>query len=75
MEQLTLRDLIGYWEFHNRTEGKSPNTIRWYNHELGKFEEFLVGEGASTLLAEIGEPEVRAYIAYLQQKRKWDDTE
>ena len=75
MEQLTLRDLIGYLEFHNRTEGKSSNTIRWYNHELGKFEQFLVGEGASTLLAEIGEPEVRAYIAYLQQKRKWDDTE
>ena len=40
MEQLSLRDLIGYWDFHNRTEGKSPNTIRWYNHELGKLERF-----------------------------------
>ena len=75
MEQLTLRDLIGYWDFHNRTEGKSPNTIRWYSYELGKFERFLVGEGSSTLIAEIGEPQVRAYIAYLQQKRKWDDTD
>ena len=75
MEQLTLRDLIGYWEFHNRTEGKSPNTIRWYSYELGKFEHFLVREGSSTLIAEIGEPQVRAYIAYLQQKRKWDDTD
>jgi len=34
-----------------------------------------VREGASTLIAEIGEPQVRAYIAYLQQKRKWDDTD
>ena len=75
MEQLALRDLIGYWEFHNRTEGKSPNTIRWYSYELGKFEHFLVREGSSTLIAEIGEPQVRAYIAYLQQKRKWDDTD
>ena len=75
MEQLSLRDLIGYWDFHNRTEGKSPNTIRWYSYELGKLERFLVREGASTLIAEIGEPQVRAYIAYLQQKRKWDDTD
>ena len=75
MEQLSLRDLIGYWDFHNRTEGTSPNTIRWYSYELGKLERFLVREGASTLIAEIGEPQVRAYIAYLQQKRKWDDTD
>jgi integrase/recombinase XerC/integrase/recombinase XerD len=75
MEQLTLQDLIGYWEFHNRTEGKSSNTIRWYNQELGKFEQFLEREGASTLLADLSEPEVRAYVAYLQQKRKWDDNE
>ena len=75
MEQLTLRDLIGYWEFNNRTEGKSPNTIRWYNQELGKFEQFLERDDGSTLLADLGEPEVRAYIAFLQQKRKWDDNE
>ncbi len=68
-------DLIGYWEFHNRTKGKSPNTIRWYSYELGKLERFLVGEGSSPLIAEIGEPRVRAYIAYLQQKQKWDDTD
>lgn len=75
MERLELRDLIGYWEFHNRTEGKSPATVRWYNHTLAMFERFLEQEGRSTLLADVGEPEVRAYIAYLQQKRKWDDTD
>jgi site-specific recombinase XerD len=75
MEQLTLRDLIGYWAFHNRTEGKSPNTVRWYDYELGAFEQFLRGRGHSTLIGDIGEPEVREYIAYLQQKRKWDNTD
>ncbi|MQA00998.1 MAG: tyrosine-type recombinase/integrase [Dehalococcoidia bacterium] len=75
MEQLTLRDLIGYWEFHNRTENKSRNTIAWYNHTLTMFERFLQGDGDPPFMADIGEPEVRAYIAYLQQKRKWDDTD
>ena len=75
MERLSLRDAIGHWEFHNRTEGKSPNTIGWYNAQLGKFAQFLEKDGASTLLDDVGEPQARAYIAYLQQKRKWDDTE
>ena len=44
---LTLRDLIGYFEFHNRTEGKSPRTVDWYNQALGAFEEFLSRGGSS----------------------------
>lgn len=75
MEQLTLRDLIGYWEFHNRTEGKSRATIAWYNHTLGKFERFLQEDVEPVLMADVGEPEVRSYIAYLQQKHKWSETD
>ncbi|MYJ58135.1 MAG: tyrosine-type recombinase/integrase, partial [Chloroflexi bacterium] len=75
VEQLSLAEAIDHWEFHNRTEGKSPNTVVWYNQQLKGFERFLEREGGSTLLAAIGEREVRAYIAYLQQKRKWDDTD
>ncbi len=75
MEQLTLADLIGYWAFHNRTEGKSANTVAWYDAQLGTFERFLAAREASTLIADVAEPEVRAYIEYLQQKRKWDDTD
>ena len=75
MEQLTLRDLIGYWEFHNRTEGKSAATVRWYNDVLGMFERFLQASEESLLIAELGEPQVRSYVAYLQQKHKWDDTD
>lgn len=75
MEPLTLRDAIGYWEFHNRTEGKSRDTIAWYNHALGTFERFLESAGKSTALAQVGEPEVRAYIAHLQQRRKWEGSD
>ena len=28
MDQLTIGDLIRYFEFHNRTEGKSPKTAQ-----------------------------------------------
>ncbi len=34
VNQLTLEDLKEYWEFHNRTEGKSEKTIKWYNEVL-----------------------------------------
>lgn len=74
MEQLTLHDLIGYWEFHNRTEGKSQKTIDWYNHVLGKFECFLQENGDSLLIEEIGEPQVRAFIRHLQLQRKWESS-
>lgn len=52
---VTLRELIGYWEFHNRSENKSPDTIRWYNEALGLFERFLASKGRSRLI-DIGEP-------------------
>jgi integrase/recombinase XerC/integrase/recombinase XerD len=73
VDQLTLRDLIGYYEFHNRTEGKSPKTISWYKQSLDLFERFLVRSGISRQIADIGEPEVRAFIAHLQNKVKWSE--
>lgn len=72
---LTLRDLIGYYEFHNRTEGKSAKTVSWYNQSLGAFEGFLLRTERSVLVDELGEAEVRAFIAYLQTKTKWSDVE
>jgi site-specific recombinase XerD len=71
VEQLTLTDLAHLFEFHNRTEGKSGRTIGWYNEVLGRFASFLEREGTSLLIDNIGEPEVRAFIAYLQAKYKW----
>ena len=70
MNQLTLADLREYWEFHNRTEGKSGKTIKWYNDVLNLFERFLESEQLPTFIADIGEPEVRAFIHYLQNKTK-----
>ncbi len=75
VNQLTLEDLREYWEFHNRTEGKSEKTIAWYNEVLRKLERFLERERRSTFIKDIGEPEVRAFIHFLQNKIKWSDDE
>lgn len=69
MSELTLADLRAYYEFHNRTEGKSPKTIAWYNEVLSRFELFLARAGRSTFIKDLGEPEVREFIAYLQSRR------
>lgn len=71
VNQLTLEDLKEYWEFHNRTEGKSERTIKWYNEVLRLLQKFLQDEGLSTFIKDVGEPEVRAFIHHLQNKTKW----
>jgi len=68
-----LSVLAGHFELYNRTEGKSPDTIKWYNQALNQFHRFLVESEKSTMLAELGEAEVREFILYLQQRRKWKD--
>ncbi len=63
VNELTLRQLIGYWEFHNQTEGKSPATVRWYNESLGAFERFLERDGRSLYIVDLDEADARAFIA------------
>ncbi len=55
-----LRDA---YSVYNRTTGKSPATIRWYNEKLELFERFL---GPRAKLADVTVPSVREYVADLQ---------
>jgi len=73
-ESADLAALGRYYEVYNRTDGKSPKTVEWYNQTLKQFGQFLVESGKSTNLADIGEPEVRSYIIYLQGRRRWQDS-
>lgn len=57
-----------HFEIHNRTEGKSPRTVGWYNEVLGLFYAWLEGEGLSTALGDIDEMVVRQFILYLQSR-------
>ena len=39
------------------------------------FERFLEAREESVQIGDIGETQVRAYVAYLQQEHKWDDAD
>jgi len=66
---IELRQLIQHFEVFNRSEGKSPKTVKWYSDVLNLFLNWIESENRPTRLAEIGENEVRAFILHLQDKR------
>ncbi|PPR21089.1 MAG: hypothetical protein CFH40_01719 [Alphaproteobacteria bacterium MarineAlpha10_Bin3] len=46
-----LSVLMQHFEVNNRTEGKSPKTVGWYNEVLGLFLSFVRGIGLAALIA------------------------
>jgi integrase/recombinase XerC/integrase/recombinase XerD len=72
-DTIELSALARHFELYNRTEGKSPKTIEWYNQALRLFHRFLIESEKSTTLSDLGEPEVREFILYLQERRRWSD--
>ena len=67
MPNFDITTLIAHFEVHNRTEGKSPRTVEWYNEVLRLFLDWLTKSGLSTSLDQIGEPEARSFVLHLQQ--------
>lgn len=63
---IELSVLIQHFEVHNKTEGKSPRTVKWYNDVLGMFLGWLEEQGLPTDLKHIGENEARQFILYIQ---------
>jgi len=66
--QTDLSVLLQHFEVHNKTEGKSPRTVGWYNEVLGMFIKWLREDGSSTAIGEIDEYLVRRFILYIQEK-------
>ena len=56
------------FEVHNRSEGKSPKTIQWYNQALSIFGAWLKSEGRSTCVNDLQDPEGRAFVLHLQAR-------
>lgn len=55
----------------NKTTGKSPSTVWWYEQKLGLFERWL---GPDACLADLTIPNVRSYIVDLQERTtRWDN--
>ena len=63
-----LSVLIQHFEVHNKTEGKSPRTVGWYNEVLGMFIKWLVEDGSSTAINDIDENVVRRFILHVQER-------
>jgi integrase/recombinase XerC/integrase/recombinase XerD len=53
------------FEVYNKTVGKSPSTVWWYEQKLGLFERWL---GPTACLADVTIPNVRAFIVELQER-------
>ena len=70
---IELSSLVQHFELFNRTEGKSAKAIRWYEQSLKQFQRFLKKTGKLTNLARLGETEVREFIIFLQEKKRWQD--
>ncbi len=72
-DSIELGTLAREFEFYNRTEGKSQSTIDWYNLALKQLQRFPSKGERSSVLAGLGEPEVREFILYLQDRNRWQD--
>ena len=67
--KLELATLFHQYEVHNRSEGKSPRTVEWYAQVLELFNGWLVSQGKSTFLDDVGEGQVREFTLYLQGRK------
>ena len=67
--KMQLAELIKYFDTYNRSEGKSPSTLRWYQQTLGMFLGWLTETGQPTTLSKIDAYGVREFILWLKERR------
>lgn len=67
--KIGLDQLIQHFEIFNRSEGKSPKTVKWYSDVLNLFLRWLESEGMSKEIGAVGETEVRGFILHLQERK------
>ncbi len=66
---IELSKLIQIYGTFNRSEGKSPRTVEWYDEVLKQFSNWLNSKDKPANLGNISETDVREFILYLQEKR------
>ncbi|MFO7772789.1 MAG: tyrosine-type recombinase/integrase [Dehalococcoidia bacterium] len=67
--RIGLDQLIQHFEIFNRSEGKSPKTVKWYSDVLNLFLHWLESEGMSTEIGAVGEVEVRSFVLHLRERK------
>jgi site-specific recombinase XerD len=68
-----LEKLVLQYEAFNRSEGKTPKTVRWYNSCLGQFVDYLRSQNIVPVLANVDTEAVREYILHLQKRKRYND--
>jgi integrase/recombinase XerC/integrase/recombinase XerD len=70
--ELTLDELTRLLVNTKRSEGKSPQTIRWYRDGIGRYSAWLEGQQLAPTLAHFTLELVRAYTVDLQGRKRFD---
>ena len=65
---ISLAELIKYFDTYNRSEGKSPFTLRWYRQSLTMFLDWLTETDRPVTLGSTSENVVREFILYLRER-------
>ena len=66
-----LVKLLDEYRLSLQALNRSSKTISWYMQILGRYLNFLAERSLLKPLADLGAPELRAYILYLQQCERW----
>jgi len=66
---IQLAEPIRYFDTCNRSDCKSPYTLRWYRQTLNMFLGWLIETGRPVTLGSINEDTVREFILWLQERR------
>ena len=64
-DSIPFKKLREQFAVYNKTAGKSPNTVWFYEQKLGLFERWL---GPTACLADLTIPNVRSFIVELQER-------
>lgn len=66
---MELPSLISGYSLCAQTEGKSKNTVAIITNSVSYLNDFLISEGVSNDVTQIGTREIRTFISHLQQKK------
>lgn len=72
-DNIPLEKLVLQYQAFNRSEGKTPSTVRWYNSCLSQFVDYIRTQNIEPVLGSVDTGVVREYILYLQQRSSYND--
>jgi len=66
-----INQLLDEYKSSLETLNRSPKTIEWYTAILRSFFGFLKMNGLMKPVSELGKNELKAYISYRQNAKRW----